>query len=43
MCQGRFQLAVRGNFFAERVFKPRELISLEGFKRNVDVAFEDMI
>lgn len=43
LCQGRFQFAVTEDFFTEWVFKPRELISLEGFKRHVDGALGDMV
>ncbi|KFQ63323.1 hypothetical protein N334_02135, partial [Pelecanus crispus] len=44
LCQGRFSLNIRKNFFTERVVKhwnrlPREVV----FKKCVDVALWDMV
>jgi len=49
--QGKFRLDIRKNFFIERVVRrwtrlPRavgESPSLEGFKKRVDVALQDMV
>ena len=51
LCQGRFRLDIRKNFFTERVVRcwtrlPRavgESPSLEGFKTRVDVALQHMV
>ena len=51
LCQGRFRLDIRKNFFTARVVGhwtrlPRAVVespSLEGFKDRVDVALQDVV
>jgi len=51
LCQGRFKLDMRKNFFTERVIKhwkrlPKEVVGsppLEVFKKRVAMALQDMV
>jgi len=51
LCQGRFRWDIGNNVFTARVVRhwirlPREVVespSLEGFKKRVDVALQDMV
>jgi len=51
LCQGRFRLDIRKNFFTESVVKdwnrlPREVAespSLEVFKKRIDIALQDVV
>jgi len=51
LCQGKFRLDIRKNFFTERGVRhrnrfPREVVespSLEAFEKHVDVTFQDMV
>jgi len=51
LLQGRFRLDIRKNFFTERAVKhwnrlPRAVVespSLDGFKKHVDMALQDVV